>query len=61
MLSLWIDENYPEIKVVLTSGFTKRRAEVEAIDSLHPLIRKPYTIETLAQQISERLSNGAAR
>ncbi len=54
-LGLWVEKNYPEIKVVLTSGFTKRKTEVKENVSSFPLLRKPYTIEALAKQIRATL------
>ncbi len=55
MLGLWIEKNHPLIKVVLTSGFTKRKTEVGNNDSSFPLLRKPYTIESLAKKVSVAL------
>lgn len=56
-LGLWVEKNYPEIKVVLTSGFTKRKTEVKENVSSFPLLRKPYTIEALAKQIRATLAD----
>ena len=55
MLGLWIEKNHPLIKVVLTSGFTKRKTEVGEHESSFPLLRKPYTIEALAKKVSMAL------
>ena len=55
MLGLWIEKNHPLIKVVLTSGFTKRKTEVGGNESSFPLLRKPYTIEALAKEVSMAL------
>ena len=57
MLGKWTEENYPEIKIVLTSGYSKRKLDV-AKDMEHPfpLIRKPYTIDKLAKQIRAKLT-----
>ena len=55
MLGLWIEKNHPLIKVVLTSGFTKRKTEVGENESSFPLLRKPYTIEALAKEVSMAL------
>ncbi|MBT3565574.1 MAG: PAS domain S-box protein [Gammaproteobacteria bacterium] len=55
MLGLWIEKNHPLIKVVLTSGFTKRKTEVGENESSFPLLRKPYTIEALAKKVSMAL------
>jgi len=56
MLGRWTEENYPEIKIVLTSGFSKGKAGV-SIDKAHPfpMIRKPYSVEILAKQIRTTL------
>ncbi len=56
MLGLWIEKNHPWIKVVLTSGFTKRKTEVGSNESSFPLLRKPYTIEALAKKVSVALN-----
>jgi len=55
MLGRWVEKNYPMIKVVLTSGFTKRETDVDKYVSSFPLLRKPYTIDALAKQIRARL------
>jgi len=55
MLGLWVEKNHPLIKVVLTSGFTKRKTEVGEQESSFPLLRKPYTIEALAKKVSTAL------
>ena len=55
MLGLWIEKNHPLIKVVLTSGFTKRKTEVGENESSFPLLRKPYTIGALAKKVSMAL------
>jgi len=56
MLGVWTEENYPHIKVVLTSGYSKGKADVSR-DRAHPfpMIRKPYSIEKLAAQIRSKL------
>ncbi|MDK1119563.1 MAG: ATP-binding protein, partial [Anaerolineae bacterium] len=58
MLGIWTEENYPKIKVVLTSGYSKGQADVDR-DKAHPfpLVRKPYAINKLAKQIRATLSN----
>jgi DNA-binding NtrC family response regulator len=57
MLGVWTEENHPKIKIVLTSGFSKGKADATK-DKEHPfpLIRKPYTIDMLAKQIRTTLS-----
>ncbi len=49
-------KKYPQIKIVLTSGYSKAKKEVIE-DEKHqfPLIRKPYSIEKLTQQIRAAL------
>ena len=49
MLGLWIENTHPEIRVVLTSGYTKRR---DTKGTVFPLVRKPYKIDALAKQLS---------
>ncbi len=55
MLGAWVEENHPEIKVVLTSGYTKSKVEVKSSGAPFPLIRKPYTVETLSKQLRKSL------
>jgi CheY-like chemotaxis protein len=52
MLGVWTADNYPEIKVILTSGYSKDHAETSS-DEAHafPMVRKPYSIDNLAEQI----------
>ena len=40
MLGLWIKKNHPLIKVVLTSGFTKRKTEVGEQRIFFPPVKK---------------------
>ncbi|MEO1925662.1 MAG: response regulator, partial [Gammaproteobacteria bacterium] len=56
MLSVWTKENYPKIKVILTSGFSKGKTDANK-DQAHPftLLRKPYTIEKLAKEIRDTI------
>ena len=63
MLGDWVEEYYPEIKVVLTSGYSKDKDVVK--DSLsnkdlakYPIIRKPYRINVLAEGIQSALFDG---
>ena len=52
MLAIWTEENYPQIKIVLTSGYSKGKAKVrEDREHPFPLLRKPYSAEKLAKQI----------
>jgi len=55
MLGVWIKKNHPNVGVILTSGFTKRKTETEEEGTNFPLIRKPYTIEALSKQIRETM------
>ena len=57
MLAIWVEEKYPEIKVVLTSGYSKGKTDVSR-DKAHqfPLVRKPYAIDKLAMQIRATLA-----
>ncbi|MCH8263392.1 MAG: response regulator [Proteobacteria bacterium] len=52
MLAVWTRENYPQIKILLTSGYSKGKTEVRE-DKKHPfpLLRKPYSSKNLARQI----------
>ena len=56
MLAVWTEEHYPQIKIVLTSGYSKTKRELREDEAHHfPLIRKPYAIEKLAEQIRTTL------
>ena len=57
MLGLWTEKHYPNIKVVLTSGYSKGKADIGS-ERIHPLpmIRKPYTIRKLATHIRTTFS-----
>ena len=52
MLAKWTKENYPEIKIILASGYNKKNEDETC---LFPIIRKPYTIEMLSKQIRATL------
>jgi CheY-like chemotaxis protein len=56
MLGDWVKEHYPEIKVVLTSGYSKGKGEEKASLSneeltKYSIVRKPYRIGVLAESI----------
>ena len=56
MLGDWVKEHYPEIKVILTSGYSKGKGEEKASLSNKELtkystVRKPYRIDVLAEII----------
>ncbi len=60
MLAKWTEGNYPQVKIVLTSGYSKAKKEVmEDQEHQFPLIRKPYSIEKLTEQISITLAEEA--
>lgn len=56
MLALWTQENYPEIKIVLTSGYSKGKTEAKE-DNVQPfpLLIKPYSKKSLAVQLKATL------
>ncbi len=52
MLGVWTADNYPEIKVILTSGYSKGDTETSSDKAdVFPIVRKPYSIDILAEQI----------
>ncbi len=57
MLGAWTAKHYPEIKVVLTSGYSIRKSTPDFYDSALPMVRKPYSIEKLALQLRTSLEN----
>jgi DNA-binding NtrC family response regulator len=59
MLAVWTKEHYPQIKIILTSGFSKSVEEVgmEKVQTeSFPIIGKPYSIAELAKQIKSMLA-----
>ena len=57
MLAIWAAEHYPQIKIILTSGFSKEEVDMEKeqIESF-PIIGKPYSNAELAKQIKSTLT-----
>ncbi|MBT4257511.1 MAG: response regulator [Gammaproteobacteria bacterium] len=56
MLAIWTKENHPDIRIVLTSGYSKGKADVGAGEAhSFPMVRKPYTIRKLAETINAEL------
>ncbi len=59
MLAVWAKEHYPQIKIILTSGFSESVKEVGMekvqIESF-PIIEKPYSTVELAKQIRSMLA-----
>ena len=56
MLGIWTEENYPRIRVVLTSGYSKGKAAVNKDRAKpFPMIRKPYSFRRLAEHIRTEL------
>ena len=57
MFALWTLENFPEVKVVPTSGYNKGKDEVFGNSvEYFPMVRKPYEVRTLAKIIRDELS-----
>jgi two-component system CheB/CheR fusion protein len=59
MLAVWTEEHYPQIKIILTSGFSKSVEEVDmekAQKESFPIIGKPYSTAELAEQIKNMLA-----
>jgi PAS domain S-box-containing protein len=53
-----IKEEYPDVAVLLTSGYAKA---LHTLEAGLPLIRKPYQLQTLARAIREALDSQPAR
>jgi len=58
MLGDWVKEHYPEIKIVLTSGYSKGKGGVKNLlgnenHANYPIVRKPYLINVLAKYIQD--------
>jgi two-component system CheB/CheR fusion protein len=59
MLAVWIEEHYPQIKIILTSGFSKSAEEVDmekVQTESFTIIGKPYSTAELAKQIKSMLA-----
>ncbi|HIL94880.1 MAG TPA: PAS domain S-box protein [Pseudomonadales bacterium] len=54
MLARWTRKYFPDMKVILISGFTEAAVNQTDIEPF-PLIRKPYSIETLDRQLRAAL------
>jgi len=56
-LAVWTEENYPEIKIVLTSGYSRDETDANS-GEVYPfyVIRKPYSVDNLATKIKTRLA-----
>ena len=59
MLAEWTNKNYPKIKIILTSGFSKPKNNDS--ESKWPMIKKPYLREELSEQIRETLLGATKR
>lgn len=57
-LAEWVCEHYPEIEVVLTTGYYPEKSRSSVKNKLRfPLLRKPYSRDQLANQIRSVLDN----
>ncbi len=55
MLVKWVRKTYPDIKVILTSGYSIGKAVDNSIVLECPLITKPYTIDNLSEELRTAL------
>ena len=53
-----IKEEYPDVAVLLTSGYAKA---LHTLEAGLPIVRKPYQLQTLARAIREALDSQPAR
>ena len=53
-LGAWVQENHPDIKVLLTSGFASEFMD-KADEGHYPLLRKPFSRAELASALSHQL------
>lgn len=55
-LATWTEKYFPEIKIILTSGYNNGKADVRRNEARpFPFMRKPYSIDKLAKQIRTTL------
>ncbi len=60
-LAAWALQNYPNIKVILATGFSEHETDGASVyDGTFPLLRKPYSKEELTQQIHELIEQQEA-
>jgi two-component system, cell cycle sensor histidine kinase and response regulator CckA len=53
-----LEEKYPEIKIVLTSGYPEEEArKIYRSASIASFLQKPYTVEALAERIAGTLTS----
>ena len=54
-LARWVRQEYPAVRIVLTSGVVRSAEDVpELCDG--PFVRKPYSFEMLVDQIKQMLA-----
>jgi len=58
MLAEWTNKNHPHIKIMLASGFSKPNENKSDIKRQWRLLKKPYSIEELTNQIGQILAAG---
>jgi CheY-like chemotaxis protein len=58
-LARWMREHRPEVKVILTSGYTKSAQVAGDLCEEGPLLAKPYQPETVIERIRELLGRRA--
>ena len=54
VLEKWVRQNYPETKVLLTSGFP--HGDKDTKDLLEPIMLKPYTCSAIVRRIEDLFS-----
>ena len=55
-LATWIRQEYPGVRVILTSGVNQMARNAEDVCSDGPFLEKPYSYETLAGHIRRLLT-----
>ncbi len=60
-LSLQVERDHPNMKILLMTGYAHERQRAHNLDALvHEVMSKPFDIETLRARISALLSDEAA-
>ncbi len=55
-LASWVRDNYPDVRIILTSGVSHKAVNVES--EYGPLLQKPYPYEAVLAQIKKTLLGG---
>jgi DNA-binding NtrC family response regulator len=58
-LAQWVRQEYPDVRIILTSGIANTARNAEQVCGDGPFLEKPYSYEKLAAHIKRLLGSGA--